>query len=78
MLPFFGIERVVDHARGRVHRRVLAVRCARLCPGLGLDRPLPKAAFDALDDPVLDAAMFHAWPTSEVRLGRRERVAVDG
>ena len=53
MLPLFGIERVVDHAPGRVHRRVLAVRCARLCPGLGLDRPLPKAAFDALDDPVL-------------------------
>jgi len=23
-------------------------------------RPFPEAAFDALDDPVLDAAMFHA------------------
>ncbi len=33
---------------------------------------------DTLHDSVLDAAMFHAWPTSEVRLGRRERAADDG
>src|SRR5258705_3891689 len=38
MLSFFGIERVVDRALGCSHRRVPAVRCARLCPGLGLDR----------------------------------------
>ena len=68
MLSFFGIERVVDRALGCGHRRVLAVRCARLCPGLGLDRPLPKAALDTLDYPVLDAAVFHAQPTSEARV----------
>jgi hypothetical protein len=68
MLSFFGIERVVDRALGCAHRPVLAVRCARLCPGLGLDRPLPKAALDTLDYPVLDAAVFHAQPTSEARV----------
>jgi hypothetical protein len=36
--------------------------------GPGLDRPLPRAALDTLDYPVLDAAVFHAQPTSEARV----------
>ena len=68
MLSFFGIERVVDRALSCSHRSVLAVRYTRLCPGLGLDRPFPKTALDTLDYPVLDAAVFHAQPTSEARV----------
>jgi hypothetical protein len=64
----FRIERVVDRALSCSHRSVPAVRCTRLCPGLGLDRPLPKATLDTLDYPVLDAAVFHAQPTSEARV----------
>ncbi len=67
-LSFFGIERGVDRALGCSHRSVLAVRYTRLCPGPGLDRPLPRAALDTLDYPVLDAAVFHAQPTSETRV----------
>jgi hypothetical protein len=62
---FFGSRRVFDRALSRVP----AVRCARHCPGLGLDRPLPKAALDTFDYPVLDAAVFHAQPTSFAQMG---------
>src|SRR5258707_14607364 len=67
-LWLFRIEHVVDRALSCSHRSVLAVRYTRLCPGPGLDRPLPRAALDTLDYPVLDAAVFHAQPTSETRV----------
>ena len=67
-LSLFRIEHVVDRALSCSHRSVLAVRYTRLCPGPGLDRPLPRAALDTLDYPVLDAAVFHAQPTSEARV----------
>src|SRR5260370_37290523 len=43
-LSLFRIERVVDRALSRSHRRILAFRYTRLFPGFGLDRPLPNAA----------------------------------
>ena len=64
-LSFFGIERVVDRALGCGHRRVSAVRCTRVFLSFGLDRPFPKAAFDALDDPIFNAAVFHVRPASK-------------
>src|SRR6266699_1716471 len=39
--------------------------CTRLCPDFGLDRPFPEAAFDALDDPIFNAAVFHVRPASK-------------
>src|SRR6476660_2628100 len=64
-LSLFRIEHVVDLALSCSHRSVRAVRYTRLCPGPGLDRPLPRAALDTLAYPVLEAAVFHVRPASK-------------
>jgi hypothetical protein len=61
-LSLFRIERVVDRAFGCRHRSIPGVRCTPFYHGFGLNRPLPKAALDTLDYPVLDAAVLHAQP----------------
>ena len=60
ILAFGRVEQPVDCSFRRRYRRVAAVRCSGPGPVRGIDRPLPEASLDALDNPIFNAAIFHA------------------
>ena len=61
ILALGRVEQPVDRSFRRRHRRIAAVRCPGPGPCRGVDRPLPEASPDALDNPIFDAAIFHAF-----------------
>jgi hypothetical protein len=65
-LYFFGRKRLVDQPHGAVHCSSPRLGCAGFNgPFVQLDRPLPCAALDTLDNGVLLASILH--PTSPTK-----------